>query len=207
MHLAARCFGESRREWAWAMEGEFAVALEDGRALPFAAGCLIAAWREMPVTEEGRFVLANYALALGVLIPMAALQCLCAIGFPDFFTGPTGLYGTLAAANAQGPYWITAHMAAAPSLLTLWLLLGVAHLRLAWALVECDWPCVVSMGALMAAVTATLAVFMTVLLLDAAPVFLETITLAIELTTILAVARWHGRLFPGVVMSKPGWRY
>lgn len=207
MHLAARCFGDSRREWALAMEAEFTAALDDGKPFSFAAGCLIAAWREMPATEEGRFVLVSHALALGLLIPMATMQCLCAAGFPDLFTGPAGLYGLLTAGNALGPYFISAHMAAAPSLLVLWLLLGVAHLRLAWALVECDWPRVVSMGAFMAAVTATLAVFMAVLLLDATPAFLETIALIIELTTILSVARWHGRLFPSAPASKPSWQF
>jgi hypothetical protein len=207
MHLAAHCFGESRGEWALAMEAEFAAALDDGKPFSFAAGCLIAAWREMPATEEGRFVLVNYALALGLLIPMATLQCLCAAGFPDMFTGPAGLYGLLAASNAPGAYFFSAQMAAAPSLLTLWLLLGLAHLRLAWALVECDWPRVVSLGALMAAVTATLAVFMAVLLLDATPAFLETIALMIEFATILSVARWHGRLFPSGATSEPGWQF
>jgi len=207
MHLAARCLGESRREWAWAMEAEFSAALEDGRPFPFAVGCLMTAWREMPATGEGRFVLVNYAFALGLLVPMAALQCVCAAGFPDWFAGPTGLYGMLAAGNAQGPYWVTAHLAAAPSLLTLWLMLGLAHLRLAWALVECDWPCVVKMGALMAAATATLGVFMSVLLLDATPVFLETVALVAELATILSLARWHGQLSLSVATSKSGWQF
>jgi hypothetical protein len=207
MYLAARGFGESRREWALAMEAEFAAALEDGKPFSFAAGCLMAAWRGMPATEEGRFVLVNYALALGLLIPMAALQCMCAAGFPDLFTGPAGLYDMLAADNTQGPYWISAHVAAAPSLLTLWSLLGVAHIRLAWAQVECDWPRVMSMGSLMAAATVTLAVFMGVLLLDAKPVFLEAIALVTELTTILCIARWHGRLFPSAPASKRGWQF
>ena len=48
MALAASCLGESRREWARAMQAEFEIAKEDRRALGFAAGCLVAAWRGMP---------------------------------------------------------------------------------------------------------------------------------------------------------------
>src|ERR1700712_3452057 len=70
MSLATCCLGEDRREWALAMQGEFEVAAEKGEPLAFAAGCLIAAWGEMPKHEEGRLVLANYTLALGLLIPM-----------------------------------------------------------------------------------------------------------------------------------------
>ena len=63
------------------MQGEFDAAIADGRPLTFAVGCLIAAWREMPTQAQGRFVLANYALALGLLVPTAGLQFACVIGF------------------------------------------------------------------------------------------------------------------------------
>ena len=63
MSLAICCLGESRREWALAMQAEFEAATAEGEAFAFATGCLIAAWCEMPKHAEGRLVLANYALA------------------------------------------------------------------------------------------------------------------------------------------------
>src|SRR3546814_3564115 len=74
MALAGCCMDESRREWSAAMRAEFDAAAPEGRSLSFATGCLVAAWREMLTREEGRYTLTNYALALGVMIPMAALQ-------------------------------------------------------------------------------------------------------------------------------------
>src|SRR5687767_920672 len=60
MSLAASCFGETRHEWGLAMQAEFEAANEDRKPLRFAAGCLIAAWREMPHHAHGRLILANY---------------------------------------------------------------------------------------------------------------------------------------------------
>ncbi len=83
MALAVRSLGEHRIAWAQAMAAEFKAAEEDGRPLRFALGCLIGAWRMMPAHAEGRFVLASYALSLGVLIPVAAMLALAAaFGFP-----------------------------------------------------------------------------------------------------------------------------
>ena len=87
MSLARRCLGENRREWALAMQGEFDAAIADDRPLAFAVGCLIAAWREMPAQGQGRFVLANYALALGLLVPTAGLQFAFVVGLPRSFLG------------------------------------------------------------------------------------------------------------------------
>jgi hypothetical protein len=193
MSLTTCCLGESRREWAIAMQGEFEAAAEEGGPLAFAAGCLIAAWREMPRHQEGRLTMASYALALGVLIPMAAFQFACAIGFP-FAPAGHGLLTMLAPGGARDPYLSTAEPSALPALLTLWLLLSIGHLRLAWVLVERDWSRAFHIGALIAAVTTTLFVFMGVLFLDAAPLLPQVAALAIELTAILAAARWHARL-------------
>jgi len=74
MALAAHGLGEARRPWGVAMLAEFDAAADAGQPLRFAAGCLIAAIRELPRQEEGRFALASYALALGVMLPMASVQ-------------------------------------------------------------------------------------------------------------------------------------
>lgn len=197
MWLTRCSLGESRRDWANAMEGEFEAALDDGRPLAFAAGCLIAAWREMPGQAEGRFVLASYAITLGMLIPMAVLQFACAVGLPFLLQGPEGLYGALAAQAAQTPYSGDASNSIAPAFLILWLLLCSSHLCIAWALLERDWPRIVRATALAIAAWATLASVSGVLAFHPLAVILQAGVLAIEIIAIATTARWHARLFPG----------
>lgn len=203
MWLAKCGLGESRRDWANAMEGEFEVALDDGKPLVFAAGCLIAAWREMPAQAEGRFVLASYVLTLGLLIPMAILQFACAVGLPFLLQGPTGLYGTLAAKGAQNPFSGDASLNTAPAFLILWLLLCSCHLCIAWALLERDWSRIVKSAALAVATWATLAIVSGVLFLHEAAVTLQAGVLAIELMAVAATVRWHARLSPNGLSVEP----
>lgn len=199
MSLATCCLGESRREWALAMEAEYDAAAEAGAPFAFAAGCLIAAWREMPNRQEGRLTLANYALALGLLIPVACLQFGCAIGL---FTGHGFL---LAIGGSPDPYLAGPQLGAIPALMILWLVLGMGHLRLAWVLVDRDWSSVVKVGALMAAATVTLFGFMGVLFLDATALLVQLAVLAIEFVAVLAAARWHARLFVNLAPEQPAW--
>lgn len=196
MALATRCLGGSRDEWAQAMEAEFEAAIEHGKPLAFATGCLMVGWRQMPTEEEGRLVLTSYALAVCMLLPMAALQFGRAIGLPYLLQGPGGLYGMLAASSAQNPYFATAYFSAGPTLVALWLVLGLSHLRIAWALLEHDWSGVVRDGALAVAASATLTIFSGVLFLDDAGVALQAAVLALELVATYSIARWHFRLFP-----------
>jgi hypothetical protein len=189
MTLATSCLGENRRGWAFAMEGEFEAAIEDGKPLAFATGCLIAAWREMPKQAEGRLVLANYALALGLLIPMAVLQFMQAVGV------------TLTIGDNQNPYLAWSQLTAAPILLILWLLLGIGHLRLAWVLVERDWSGVMRVGALIGAAMVTLFLFMGVLFLDIDALLSQVAALAFELTAILATARGQARLLSSATIE------
>jgi len=194
MTLATCSLGENRREWAFAMQGEFEAAVAEGKPLTFATGCLIAAWREIPRQDEGRFVLANYALALGLLIPMAVLQFAHAVGASFLFFGRGGPTDMLAVGTTPNPYLAWSQATAAPVLLILWLLLSMGHLRLAWVLVERDWAGVVKVGALIAAATVTLFMLTGVLFLDVGPLVLQTGALAIELAAILVAARWQARL-------------
>jgi hypothetical protein len=196
MSLAGRCLGADRRDWGLAMQAEFEAAVEDGKPLGFATGCLIAAWREMAKQDEGRLVLVNYALALGLLLPMAALQFEQAIRFSLLAPGAASPLGALAGAGPN-PYLAWSQNSAVPVLLSLWLLLGMAHLRLAWVLVEGDWLRVVKLGALIGATMVTLFLFMGVLLLDLSPLIMQATELTIELAAIIGAARWHSRLFSG----------
>ena len=176
------------------MQAEFEAAVDDGKPLVFAAGCLVAAWREMVNYGEGRLVFANYALVLGLLLPMAALQFQQVIGL-SMFPGGTPPHAMLVAGAGQNLYLVSAQNSAVPVLLMLWLLLGLAHLCLAWVLVDWDWARAVKFGALIGAIMITLFLFMGVLMLDMSPLIAQAAELGIELAAILATARWYGRLF------------
>jgi hypothetical protein len=205
MALAVRCFGESRRDWSAAMQAEFETAVADGEALPFAAGCLAAACRELLTREEGRFALTSYALALGLMIPMAALQIGSALfGFPYLYPGSGGLSGAILEGRAHEALLRGVYQAAIPSLALLLLVLGAGHLRIAWAMLDRDWSRVMRVGAFMLAAATTLILVMSVFFLDSSQAVLLAAVLAVELATVTMVARWHARLFPASVTEPPG---
>jgi amino acid transporter len=205
MALAVRCLGESRREWAAAMLGEFEIAASEGKSLRFATGCLAAAWRGMVTREEGRFTLTNYALALGLMIPMAALQIGCALfGLPYLYPGQGGLPGALLEGGAHEPLMRGTYQAAVPSLALLLLVLGLGHLRIAWALLDRDWTRVTRTGTLILAAAVTLIIVLSVFFLDCTQALLQAAVLAIELAIVSVVARWHAQLFPAALAEHPG---
>lgn len=205
MALATCCLDERRREWSAAMRAEFETALIDGKPLSFALGCLVAATREMPFREEGRFTLTNYALVLGVMMPMATLQIGCALlGFPYLYPGQTGLPGALLEGSTHEGLLRSVYQAAIPSLSLLLLMLGLGHLRLAWAMLERDWVRVRRWGALTLATAVTLILLMSVLFLNGAQALLQGGVLVIELATITLVARWHASLAILTVTEHPG---
>ena len=176
------------------MEVEFEEAVDDGKPLMFALGCLIAAWREIGKRSEGRLTLANYALAVGLLIPMAALHFQQAGAFLSPPDGPP--FGMPGAGAGLNSYLIWSQRSATPILLIMWLLLGVTHLCLAWLLVERDWIRVVKCGTLIAAAMITLSLFTGILMLDMSPLSVPIAELAIEFVAIGTMFQWHGRVFP-----------
>jgi hypothetical protein len=202
MEVAFRCLGASRREWALAMRAEFDVAVADGRPFAFAGGCLVAAWREMPNHAEGRLVLSNYALALGVVIPLAVLQFGLALGISSAFAagfsagGAPG--GAVLVGGSQNLLLAPSQLDAAPGLAGLWFLIGLGHLRLAWVLVERDWGRVANAGALIGAALTTLSLFTTALALDATFVVLQGAAIAIEFMTIVGAAGRHAGFSPEI---------
>ena len=205
MALAVCCLDEGRREWARAMRMEFETAVEDGKPLRFAIGCLTAAARELVTREEGRFVLTSYALALGLMLPMAALQIGCAVlGLPYLYAGHGGLSGSLAAGGAPEVLMRGVYQAAVPSLSVLLLLVGIGQLRIAWAMLERDWSGVMRMGALTLAAAATLILFMGALFIDGSQALLQAAVLLVELATVFVVARRHAELSPTPLHEDPG---
>ena len=205
MALAVACLSESRREWSLAMQAEFEIAVAEGKPLRFAMGCLTAAWREIVTREEGRFLLTSYALALGLMIPMAALQIGCAVlGLPYLYPDQTGLGGALLQGGAQEALLRGVYQAAVPSLSLLLLLLGLGHLRIAWAMLDRDWRRVQRTGMLVLAAAATLIIFMGTLFLDGRQAMLQAAVLAIELATLSVVVRWHAQLFSATLAEHSG---
>lgn len=198
MAFALCCLGESRGEWAAAMRAEFETAVEEGTPLGFATGCLVATWRELVTRDEGRFALTSYALALGLMLPMAALQIGCALlGLPYLFPDQQGLSGAMLEGGAYENLLRGVYQAAIPSLALLQLLIGLGHLRIAWAMLERDWDAVTRLATLTLAASATLVLFMTVLFLNGIQALLQGGVLAIELATLVMVAQWHAQLPAG----------
>ena len=205
MALAVCCLGESRREWAMAMRSEFETAVTEGKPLLFATGCLAAAWRELLTREEGRFVLTNYVLVLGLMIPMAALQFGCALfGLPYLYPGQSGLSGALLEGGAHEALLRGVYQAAIPSLALLQLVIGLGHLRIAWVMLNRDWTGVTRSGMRLLAAAATLILFMGVLYLNSIQALLQGAVLAVELATISMMARWHAQLPLAAGTQPPG---
>lgn len=192
MTLTTVSLGERRRDWALAMESEFEVALEEGAPLAFATGCLAAALRELPRHAEGRLVIAKYALALGLLLPMAVLLFGEGAALLSLLGGSAG--GSPATGVDASSYAVWARLSAAPVMLLLWLSLGIAHLGLAWTVVAQDWSGVVKVGAGVCATLLTLVVLMAILFLDLDSLAPQAAAIAVELGVIAIVARSHARL-------------
>jgi len=205
MALAVCCLGESRRDWSYAMQAEFNAAAEEGDALPFAFGCLVAGWRELLTSEEGHYTLTSYGLVLGLLIPMAAVQIGCALlNFPYLFPGQSGLSGAFFMGRGQEVVMRSVYLEAVPALTLILLLLGIAHLCIAWSTLDRDWDRVARIGNLTMAAMTTLVLFMSALFLDCSRALLQGAVLVIELATVWMIARWHAQLSPAVRSEHPG---
>ena len=204
MAVATCLMSEHRRAWTAAMRAEFAVAAEEGAALPFAFGCLATAARELLTREEGRFTLTSYALALGLMLPMAAVQIGCAVfGLPYLYPDRAGLTGALLQGREHEALVRGIYQAAVPSLAMLLVLLGLGHVRIAWAMLDRDWASVRRLGAFALAAAATLIGFMGVLFLDGRQALTQAGVLAIELAVVTLVARWHAQLHPPAPAKAP----
>ena len=205
MAVAAACMGESRRDWAAAMQAEFEAAAEDGAALSFAAGCLLSAARGMVTREEGHFILTNYALVLCLMIPMAAVQIGCALlGMPYLYPASGKLPVTLMSSAGYEALMHPVYLNGVPSFMLLMLVLGGGHLRLAWAMLDRDWARVMRVATAMFAAAATLVLVMSVFFLDSSRALVQAAILAIELATIAVVARWHAQLPVPHPLEQPG---
>jgi hypothetical protein len=196
MAIAASSLGCHRREWAQAMHVEFEEATADGKPLSFALGCLMTAWRQLPAHEEGRFTIASHLLVFVLLLPMAALLLAIVVtNFPNSYVAPIGAFGLLEKIDGQGPLLNEATLSAIPSLAFLVAALATFHLRLAWLVLQHDWSRVASLAPLLAVTTVTLIIFSSVVFACLALPLTQAAALAVELTAVSALARWHARAF------------
>jgi len=187
------------------MQVELKIAIEDGRPLAFAAGCLLAAWRELPARREGRFLLASHAFALGLVLPAAALSLSGALlGYPYLAVGQAGFRGFLAGSSEQLPLLNAGDWAIAPPLTLLVLVLAGSQLALAWFLLERDWLRVFAIGRFNAAALTTLILVTGVLAFGLAPMLVPIGLLVTETLALLVLAQWHDELPAGVWLDEAG---
>lgn len=195
MGIAIRCVGDRRRDWGFAMQGEFEVAIEDGEPLSFAFGCLLGAWRELPAHAEGRLVLASYTLALGLVLPIAALLVAGAVlGFPYLDFGQNDVVGILTLDGAAKTLLNDGNRAAASSLSLVVIMLAGTSALVAWAMLDREWERVGAIERFAAAATLTLIVFVGLLGFDETRMALPIIGLVAQHVVILLLAQWHWRL-------------
>ncbi|HYC95695.1 MAG TPA: hypothetical protein VEB39_08370 [Sphingomicrobium sp.] len=184
------------------MQAELEVAIEDGRPLAFAMGCVLAAWRELPAHPEGRFALASHLLAIGLIVPIAALTLSCGLlGYPYLAFGEIGIWGFLAGSSDQILLLNDGERAVAPALTLLVLIVAASQLLLAWFVLERDWERVAAIGRFNAATLTTFAVVASLLPLMGTSVLLPAAGLAVEMLAVFALAQWHQRplcCVPGV---------
>ncbi len=205
MAIATACMGEDRRAWSQAMNAEFHAAAAEGQALSFATGCLVAAWREMLGNAKGRFVLTSYALALGIMVPMAAIEIGCAVfGLPYLYPNQRGLSGALLVGASHEALLRPTYLGAIPALALIQLAAGAGHLRLAWSLLERDWPGALRWSMWTLAAMVTLVIFMGVFFLDSRQALTQGCVVGIELAILLVVMRRHPELYGVGPTEQPG---
>jgi hypothetical protein len=189
--LATLCMATKHHAWGLAMQAELEEAIEAGKPLRFALGCLAASLCRMPTHEEGRFSLTAHGLAIGLMVPLAALQ----IGGTVLGISHLLHIGSFAAAGSLQAYFLAgAYRVAIPLLAILTLLLGLGHLRMAWMLLERDWRRVETMAAFTLAAAMTSIVLIGLLDFDIAQALRQCAIVLIELAGLAVLGLWHTEL-------------
>jgi hypothetical protein len=193
--LACRTLGPRKAVWQEAMRCELDAAIEDGRALGFASGCLLAAWRELPRVSDGRLAIASHALAILFIVPLAAIWLwLGILGFPYLAIGNVGLWGFAAGRSEQIPLLLVGEVALAPALTLLILLQSAGQLLLAWFLLDRAWTQVSAVARFNAATMATLLVVTAMIAVTGTAILAGIAALITEGLAVLALAWWHEHL-------------
>ena len=201
--LAARTLGTRHADWAQAMKAELDVAIDDGRPMSFAAGCLLASWRQMLRFSEGRLTLASHLLAIGIIVPLAALWLwLGLLGYPYLAIGNVGVWGFIEGRSEQIPLLLVGEWSLAPALTMVILLQSVGQLLLAWFLLERDWPRVSSVARFNAAPLTTLLLVTSMIAVVGYGVLFGITALITETLAVLALAWWHDHMPQASAMER-----
>jgi hypothetical protein len=193
--LAGRTLGARNAAWGQAMQAELDAAIEDGRPLLFALGCLLAAWRELPRFSDGRLVIVSHTLAIGLIVPLAAVWLwLGLLGFPYLGFGHVGFCGFVAGRSEQIPLLLVGEWALAPALTLVILLQSAGQLLLAWFLLERNWRRVSAVGRFNAAAMTTLLIVTAMIAVTGIGILVAIAVLITETLAILALAWWHEHL-------------
>ncbi|MEN3747786.1 hypothetical protein TPR58_11455 [Sphingomonas sp. HF-S3] len=192
MALAERCMPNARLEWGRAMRAEHEQAVLDGRSMSFAMGCLVTAMLEMPRHRAGRFAIAMHALPLGMIVPIAVFHLGCAVSGVRLILSSHDPYSAnLAAGGVAGRAASEAYLAAAPALTVLLLLLGLAHLRIAWVMLDGQWRRAGVLWMLAAGLAAAIVAIITAIDSGMRGSAIQVAALAIELVAIPVLATWQ----------------
>ncbi len=174
------------------MQGEFEASVADARPLSFALGCLVAAVRQMPGEAEGRFALASHALAIGLILPLAALLSAGAVlGFPYLDFAHDDLFGILSIQGAPSTLLNDGNRAAASSLSLVMILLAGASVLIGWAILDRDWARVAACERFLAAAASTLTIVTALLGFDVTRLILPIMGFTTEHVAVLLLLHWH----------------
>ena len=192
MTLALHCLPRDGSKWGLAMPAEFDVARHEGRALVFACGCLIAAFRRLPLHAEGQIALVSHALVLGLIVPIATFHLGCALSGARFMvSGHDHYHAMLMASGGNGRILADAYVAATPALTLLLLLLGSAHLAVAWFLLDGQWRRAKILWLVATIIAALIVHIIATTIPNAGGRGIQFAALAIELAAIPLLARWR----------------
>lgn len=201
--LASLSMPAHRRHWGEAMEAELEAAVDDGRPLAFALGCLAAAWRALPGFPQGRHCLASHAVAIGLVLPLAVWSLWTGLlGYPYLGFGRAGIAGFLAGRSEQVPLLVDGEWSMAPALTLLVFALAAGQALLAWFLLERDWDRVAAIVRFNAATLTTLLIACALLAIADAALLLPVAVLAGETLVVLALEQWHRRLGEGETLVR-----
>ncbi len=189
--LATRCMRSRDHGWGSAMRAELEEVIAKGAGLQFAVGCLVASWGRMPAHDEGRFSLTIHALALGLIVPIGAFQV---AGLWQGFPVMLGIGDFAVPYSLQGYLMTSAYHALTPLIAAVSLMLGGAHLRLAWTLLDRDWERVEAAGAMSLAAAVTIIILIGLLDCNVGQALRQGAILLLELAIVATLARWHAEL-------------
>jgi len=192
MTLALRCLPRDGSEWGRAMLAEFDMARRDGKPLGFAFGCLIAGWRRLPFHGDGQFALVRHAFALGLIVPIATFHLGCALSGAKFMlSGYDHYHAMLMAGGVREHVLADAYLAATPALTMLLLLLGSAHLAVAWSILDGRWGRAAIIWLVAAVIAAAIVGIVVTTIPGAGGSAIQFAGLAIELAAIPLLATWQ----------------